>query len=149
MYGPGYHDFRTFNFNSQFYEMLDPVGATFNRRSLYRTWVRSGRSRFLDVFDCPDPSAQAPKRAITTTPLQALSMLNNSFVLRMADRFAARIEATTEPNDLDRVREAYRQAFGRLPSENELRDTAAFIRQHGLAALCRVIFNSNEFLYVD
>jgi hypothetical protein len=149
MYGPGYHDFRTFNFNSQFYEMLDPVGATFNRRSLYRTWVRSGRSRFLDVFDCPDPSAQAPKRAITTTPLQALSMLNNSFVLRMADRFAARIEAATEPNDLARVREAYRLAFGRLPSENELRDSAAFIRQHGLAALCRVIFNSNEFLYVD
>jgi hypothetical protein len=149
MYGPGYHDFRTFNFNSQFYEMLDPVGATFNRRSLYRTWVRSGRSQFLDVFDCPDPSAQAPKRAITTTPLQALSMFNNSFVLRMADRFAARIEAATEPNDLARTREAYYLAFGRLPSEDELRDTGAFIRQHGLAALCRVIFNSNEFLYVD
>ncbi len=149
MYGPGYHDFRTFNFNSQFYEMLDPVGATFNRRSLYRTWVRSGRSQFLDVFDCPDPSAQAPKRAVTTTPLQALSMLNNSFVLRMADRFAARIEATTESSDLVRTREAYRLAFCRLPGEEELYATEAFVRQHGLAAFCRVIFNSNEFLYVD
>jgi hypothetical protein len=78
--------------------MLDPVGATFNRRTVYRTWVRSGRSQFLDVFDCPDPSAQAPKRAVTTTPLQALSMLNNSFVLRMADQFAAHIEGSTEAN---------------------------------------------------
>ena len=120
MYGPGYHDFRTFNFNSQFYEMLDPVGATFNRRSLYRTWVRSGRNQFLDVFDCPDPSAQAPKRAVTTTPLQALSMLNNSFVLRMADRFAARIASTTGAKPDAQAREAYQLAFGRLPNASEL-----------------------------
>ena len=149
MYGPGYHDFRTFNFNSQFYEMLDPVGATFNRRTLYRTWVRSGRSQFLDVFDCPDPSAQTPKRAVTTTPLQALSMLNNSFVLRMADQLAAHIEATTTGNETAQAREAYRLAFGRSPTENESLLTEPFVRQHGLAALCRVIFNSNEFLYVD
>ncbi|MBC8351714.1 MAG: DUF1553 domain-containing protein [Planctomycetes bacterium] len=149
MYGPGYHDFRTFVFNSQFYEMIDPVGPTFNRRSLYRTWVRSGRNQFLDVFDCPDPSAKAPNRAVTTTPLQALSMLNNSFVLRMADRFAARIEDTTEANESSESREAYRLAFGRMPSENELHATEAFVQQNGLAAFCRVIFNCNEFLYVD
>ncbi|MDA1049483.1 MAG: DUF1553 domain-containing protein [Planctomycetota bacterium] len=149
MHGPGYYDFRTFVFNSQFYEMLDPVGATFNRRSLYRTWVRSGRSQFLDVFDCPDPSAQAPKRAVTTTPLQALSMLNNSFVLRMADQFAVHIKASTKANVKPQSREAYRLAFGRSPSDDELRTTEAFIQQHGLAAFCRVIFNSNEFLYVD
>jgi hypothetical protein len=149
MYGPGYRDFRTFIFNSQFYEMLDPIGATFNRRSLYRTWVRSGRNQFLDVFDCPDPSAQAPKRAVTTTPLQSLSMLNNSFVLRMADRFAAHIEATVDASKIAQSREAYRLAFGRMPSESESRVTDAFVQQHGLAALCRVIFNSNEFLYVE
>ena len=58
--GPGYEDFTTYVQNSQFYEMLDPVGPTFHRRSLYRTWVRSGRNRFLDVFDCPDPSTLTP-----------------------------------------------------------------------------------------
>jgi Protein of unknown function (DUF1553)/Protein of unknown function (DUF1549)/Planctomycete cytochrome C/Concanavalin A-like lectin/glucanases superfamily len=149
MHGPGYHDFRTFTFNSQFYEMLDPVGATFNRRSLYRTWVRSGRNQFLDIFDCPDPSSKAPQRAVTTTPLQALSMLNNSFVLRMADRFAARIESKTATDAMSQSREAYRLAFGRIPSDRELRITTAFIEQRGLAPFCRAIFNSNEFLYVD
>ena len=149
MYGPGYHDFRTFNFNSQFYEMLDPVGATFNRRSLYRTWVRSGRNQFLDVFDCPDPSAQAPKRAVTTTPLQALSMLNNSFVLRMTDQFANRVADSSATSADEQAREAYRRAFGRSPSDEERTSVAMFIEQHGLAALARVIFNSNEFLYID
>ena len=149
MYGPGYHDFRTFVFNSQFYEMLDPVGPTFHRRSVYRTWVRSGRNQFLDVFDCPDPSSKAPNRATTTTPLQALSMLNNTFVLRMADQFADRIEASTGSGEDLQTSEAYRLAFGRQPSESESKAIAAFVRQHGLAALCRVIFNSNEFLYVD
>lgn len=149
MHGPGYHDFRTFVFNSQFYEMLDPVGVTFNRRSLYRTWVRSGRNQFLDVFDCPDPSTKAPQRAVTTTPLQALSMLNNSFVLRMADRFATRIEVAANQNGTTQPHEAYRLAFGRLPSNTESDEISAFVKLHGLAALCRVILNSNEFLYVD
>ena len=76
-------------------------------------------------------------------------MLNNSFVLRMADRFAAHTEASTEVNAPAQSREVYRLAFGRLPSDDESRATEAFIQQHGLAALCRVIFNSNEFLYVD
>ncbi|MBC7816857.1 MAG: DUF1549 domain-containing protein, partial [Planctomycetaceae bacterium] len=81
--GPGYHDFTTFTFNSQFYDIVDPVGVSFHRRSLYRTWVRSGRNPFLEVLDCPDPSTKTPRRAVTTTPLQALSLLNNSFMLRM------------------------------------------------------------------
>jgi len=55
----------------------------------------------------------------------------------------------TPANDDAPSREAYRLAFGRLPSVNELRVTEAFVQQHGLAALCRVIFNSNEFLYID
>jgi len=149
MCGPGYHDFRTFVFNSQFYEMRDPVGATFQRRSLYRTWVRSGRNPFLDVFDCPDPSAKAPRRAVTTTPLQALSLLNNSFVLRTADSFAKRIEAEAATDPEARVRKAYELALGRDPETDELSASTAFIQQHGLSAFCRVLFNSNEFLYVD
>jgi len=60
MGGPGYRDFTTFTRNTQFYEVFDAVGTEFNRRSLYRTWVRSGRSPLLDVLDCPDPSTAAP-----------------------------------------------------------------------------------------
>lgn len=158
MGGPGFQDFRTFIFNSQFYEPLDPVGFEFNRRTVYRTWVRSGRNEFLDVFDCPDPSTTAPRRAVTTTPLQALALLNNSFTLRMAERLAARAtressgresggrESTSFEQQIGRV---YDLAFERNPQVEEFVEAKQFVAVHGLAAFCRVIFNSNEFLYVD
>ncbi len=154
--GPGFQDFSTFVSNSQFYEMRDPVGTSFDRRSLYRTWVRSGRSRLLDAFDCPDPSTKTPKRAVTTTPLQALSLMNHSFVLRMSERFAERVQSDvgriSNPSEVQahqQIKRAYALAYGRRPSAEELAWTTAFVSDYGLAALCRVIFNSNEFLYVD
>ena len=153
MGGPGFQDFRTFTFNSQFYEPLDPVGYEFNRRTVYRTWVRSGRNEFLDVFDCPDPSTTAPRRAVTTTPLQALALLNNSFTLRMAERLAdrARREAgTTEAPNVEReIEQVYALALQRAPEAEERTEAKSFVAGHGLPAFCRVIFNSNEFLYVD
>jgi hypothetical protein len=147
--GPGFRDFRTFTRNSQFYEMLDPVGLAFQRRSLYRTWVRSGRSGFLDVFDCPDPSAIAPKRAITTTPLQALSLMNNSFSLRMAESLSERVLSEAGFDIGRQVQHAYRLTLGRAPQSHEKEASESFVKEHGLTAFCRVLFNSNEFLYVD
>ncbi len=149
MGGPGFHDFRTFTFNSQFYEPVDPIGYEFNRRTVYRTWVRSGRNDFLDVFDCPDPSTTAPKRAVTTTPLQALALMNNSFTLRMAARFAARCDREAPAGLEDQIALAYDLAYNRRPREAELIEAKQFAARHGLTALCRVLFNSNEFLYVD
>ncbi|MFN7803539.1 MAG: DUF1553 domain-containing protein [Planctomycetaceae bacterium] len=147
--GPGFRDFRTFNFNSQFYEMIDPVGYDFHRRTLYRTWVRSGRSDFLDAFDCPDPSTTAPRRAVTTTPLQALAMLNNSFTLRMAERLAQRVEAEVGQDPNRQAERACQLSWGRLPSVSERQVSSEFLSEFGLSALCRLLFNSNEFLYVD
>ena len=149
MGGPGFQDFRTFTFNSQFYEMLDPVGAEFQRRTVYRTWVRSGRNEFLDVFDCPDPSTTSPRRAVTTTPLQALALLNNSFTLRMADRLAERARQEAGDAVANQLRAVYDLTYGRAPTADELSRGEAFVAQHGLAPFCRVVFNSNEFLYID
>ena len=140
--GPGYHDFTTFTFNSQFYDIVDPAGASFHRRSLYRTWVRSGRNPFLEVLDCPDPSTKAPRRAVTTTPLQALSLLNNSFMLRMSDRLADK--ATGHD-----VAQLVEQVLGRKASAAEATELRRFAELHGRPMLARVLFNSNEFLYVE
>ena len=144
--GPGYHDFTTFTFNSQFYDIVDPVGVSFQRRSLYRTWVRSGRNPFLEVLDCPDPSTKTPRRAVTTTPLQALSLLNNSFMLRMSERLADKLrrEATDQ-----KIAQLVEQVLGRKTSAAEAVELRAFAAQHGWPALVRVLFNSNEFLYVE
>jgi hypothetical protein len=147
--GPPYQDFKTFTFNSQFYEMIDPIGPEFHRRTIYRTWLRSGRNPLLDTFDCPDPSTTSPKRAVTTTPVQSLALLNNSFVLRMADAFAERVIQQADADAPAQVRATFRLAYGRDPAADELERLSRFVDDFGLPALCRVVFNSNEFLYVE
>jgi hypothetical protein len=146
--GPPYKDFESFNFNSQFYDVGDPIGPEFNRRTIYRMIVRSGRHRMLDAFDCPDPSATAPRRPSTTTPLQSLSLMNHAFVLRMAGHFADRVKSEATDSS-GQVRRAVELAWCRRPSDEELVMYEGFVSSHGLPAFCRVLINSNEFLYVD
>ena len=147
--GPPYQDYRTFTFNSQFFEMIDPETPDAHRRTIYRTWIRSGRSSLLDALDCPDPSTTAPRRAVTTTPVQSLSLLNNSFVLRMSDATAKRLEAEVTTGTADRIDRLFLLAYGRHLIEAEQAPLVEFAEKHGLSALCRVVFNSNEFVYVE
>ncbi len=132
-----------------FYLPVDLPERALQRRTLYRVWSRGGRNRLLDAFDCPDPSTTAPSRAVTTTPLQALTMLNNAFVLHMARHFAQRLQREAG-RDVDRqVRRAYLLAYGRAPGDEEAKKARQAVRQHGLSVLTRALLNSNEFLYVD
>jgi len=148
--GPGFRDTRqVLRSGSYSYVPTFNVEPEYMRRSVYRTWIRGGRNGLLDVFDCPDPSTTSPKRAVTTTPLQALALLNNAFVLRMAERFALRIEAEAGANAEDRVTRAYQLAYGRDPTDEERNVAAKVVSEHGTATLTRAIVNSNEFLYVD
>ena len=150
--GPGFQDLRLVRAPgtaAMTYEPVEADGDAFRRRTLYRAGLRGGRNRLLDAFDCPDPSTTAPNRTVTTTPLQALTLLNNSFVLKLADEFSQRIERETG-RDVDQgIRRAYLLAFGRPVSEDELKIARRIVCEHGFAVLARAIFNSNEFLYVD
>jgi mono/diheme cytochrome c family protein len=148
--GPSVQDFRPYVYKStQYYEPLDPIGPEFNRRSIYRMWARGGKSPLLDTFDCPDPSTITPRRGSTTTPLQALSLMNNSFTLRMADHFAERL-AAERPDDLGRqVARGFELAYGRVPTAEESAVAVEFVREHRLPAFCRVLLNTNGFLYLE
>jgi Protein of unknown function (DUF1549)/Protein of unknown function (DUF1553)/Planctomycete cytochrome C len=147
--GKGYTDVNSHFFKgTQFYDPIDPVGHTNNRRTLYRMGARGGRSPFLDNFDCPDPSTTTPRRSATVTPLQALSLLNHSFSLRMADRFADRLKQTTVPSQ-EQISTAFRLVYGRAPDEQELSLSREFVTRRGLPAFCRALWNSSEFLFVD
>jgi hypothetical protein len=150
--GPGYRDQEAVKAEgtpAMLYVAVDPGTPGLNRRTLFRAWARGGRSTLLDAFDCPDPSTTAPRRAVTTTPLQALALLNNALVLHLSDTLAARLarEAGTEPGA--QVDLAYRLAFGRLPDPDERAKAVAVVGRFGASTLARAIFNSNEFLYVD
>jgi hypothetical protein len=148
--GPGYRDFdMRLHKGSWFYDPLDPAGPEFNRRSIYRTWARGSLHPLLHAFDCPDPSTTTPARGVTTTPLGALSLLNTSFTWRMADQFAERLAAEAGKDAKAQVARAYRLAFAREPKAEELALSVEFIRSHDLPAFCRVLFNANEFVYLN
>ncbi len=147
--GPGYQDFRPFlRGGTQFYERTDPTTPNSHRRTVYRTWARGGTNPLLDVFDCPDPSTLTPTRSYTNTPLQSLALLNNSFSMRMAEQFAERLQRAVGDDQQQAIRLGYAIVYYRSPDPAELKLGWSFIQQHGLVAWCRVLLNSNEFLYV-
>ena len=147
--GPGFRDFTVSSAgNNETYTVFDAVGSEFNRRTLYRTCVRSGTSPLLNTLDCPDPSVAAPKRSVTSTPLQALMLLNNKFMEHYAARFAERLTAEAK-DPAAQIRRAYALAFSREPDPEETAFGKEYIADHGLPEFCLVLFNSNEFLFID
>ncbi len=150
MGGPSFQDFRPFmNHNSQYYEPLDLEAVNVHRRSIYRMWARGGKSPLLDTLDCPDPSTSTPSRGSTTTPLQALAMLNNSFILRMSQHMSERLEKELPADQTKQIERAFLLTTGHPPTQEEQRRSEAFVKQAGMPAFCRVLLNSNGFLYVD
>ncbi len=150
MYGPG---FRTFGFLDDHsphykYEEYNPDDPAGHRRSIYRFLVRSAPDPFMETLDCPDPSLRVEKRNESLTALQALALLNDKFMLRMAEHLAARVKK--RGGELpDQVAAAYRLALGREPTAEEERLLIEYARKHGLANTCRLILNTNEFSFVD
>jgi hypothetical protein len=147
MGGPGFHLYRYTVDNVATYYPLEKYGQETYRRAVYQTAARSVRSELLGQYDCPDSSLPEPRRIVTTSPLQALSLLNNSFVLDQAGFFAERLMREA-PDTVGRIERAFRLAFGRSPEGAELAAGRALIEKHGLAAFCRALFNTNEFIYV-
>ncbi|MBM3996954.1 MAG: DUF1553 domain-containing protein [Planctomycetes bacterium] len=151
MYGPGFELFRFKDDHSPVYDHLDAnyINRPESwRRTVYRFVVRSVPNPFLETLDCADPNINVPVRNATMTALQALALLNNPFMVKQAEYFAERIKAAEE-NPARRVAAAYRMAFGRPPTPAEQTALSAYIERHGLANACRLLFNANEFLFID
>jgi mono/diheme cytochrome c family protein len=133
---------------SYIYKALDNDGPEVWRRAVYRFVVRGGERIMMDSFDCPDPSVATPQRAVSNTPVQALTLMNNSFLIRQAGLLAARLEREAPGDPARRVSRAYGLLYGREPAASELQRDLRFLQTQPLAAYCRALFNSNEFLYV-
>ena len=89
-----------------------------------------------------------PKRNTTLTALQALALLNNQFMVRQAEHFAERLKAISD-DPARQIAAAYELALSRPPTTDEIETLMRYMARHGLANACRVLFNSNEFVFVD
>ena len=116
---------------------------------MYHQNARASVVDVLNDFDLPDIALAAPRRANTTTPLQALTLLNHSFTTDMAQALAARLGGGSGATSAQHVDEAYALAFQREPTVAERAAAGRLIATHGLAAFCRALLNMNELIYLD
>ena len=147
--GPGFRLYTYLQDNVATYVPLDVHDESTYRRAVYHQNARAARVDVMSDFDCPDPAFAAPRRAATTTPLQALTLLNHRFSLDMAQAFADRLAAAAGSEPDAQVAAAFQLAFARPPTSAEIELATKLIADHGLPAFCRAILNSNEFLYVN
>jgi len=147
--GPGFRLYQYLEDNVATYVPLEAHGPETFRRAIYHQNARAARVDLLSDFDCPDPAFAAPKRASTTTPLQALTLLNHSFTLDMARALALRVQTRGEATASDAVSIAFELAFARQPTTTERAAADRLVAEHGLVALCRALLNSNELVYLD
>jgi hypothetical protein len=130
------------------YTKFDVSSPAAQRRSVYRFLFRTLPDPFMDTLDCPAGDQLTPVRNASVTVQQALALWNNAFVAHYADRFASRIEAQTKTRT-EQINLACEWALSRPPTTEEMTDFTAYAEKHGLANLCRLIFNSNEFMFVN
>jgi hypothetical protein len=149
-----------------------------DRRSICVFVRRNTRYPMFETFDMPDTHESCSRRNVTTSPLQALTMLNSALTLNWAQSFADRVMRTAGEN-LDRqIEMAYRMAFSRMPSREEKETVQNFFdRQRAILAerrssgeklaepigvmpvdaaqgaalvdFCHTLLNANEFVYCN
>jgi hypothetical protein len=145
--GPGFRLYRYLEDNVATFVPLNQHGAETYRRAVYHQNARSSWVDGLTDFDLPDNAGPAPNRISTTSPLQALTLLNHSFTLAMADALTERAKKDA-PNDAAAIRRAFVFVFQRQPMREEETAALQLIQQYGWRALGRALLNTNELLYI-
>ena len=148
MGGPGFRLYRYTVDNVATYYPLERMGPETFRRAVYHQHARSVKPELLGELDCPDSSLPAPKRVSTTTPLQALSLLNNELSLQQARYTVERLAAEVGDDPAARVERLWRLAFGRAPDAEESAKARELAASRGWDLLVRAVLNANELVYV-
>ena len=129
----------------------DSPGAT--RRSIYRIVWRGIPDPLFDALDFPDLGLLSPTRGFSASPLQALVLANNRFVLHHARHLARRAEAAAPDPATDsleaRIGRMVHWTWQREPTSEETAELVDLANRHGLEAVARALFNADDFLFVD
>ena len=147
MGGPGFSAFEVEAENVRHYFPKSSYGPEDWRRMIYMTKVRQERDSVFGVFDCPDASQVVPVRSRSTTPLQALNLLNSRFVMQQAGFFADRLRREAQTTE-DRINLAYQLCFSRHAHEQEIQYAAEFIEATDWQQFARALLNANEFVFI-
>jgi mono/diheme cytochrome c family protein len=150
MGGPGFRLYEYQQDNVATYVPLDVHGPETYRRAVYHHNARAARVDVLTDFDAPDPAFAEPRRAATTTPLQALTLMNHRFALDMAQALAERLQREAGGSAVtSQVQRAFHLAYGRAAAADEVERATKLVAAYGLRAFCRALLNSTELISVN
>ena len=148
MGGPGFNFFKTRGGLSGFPEVTKFGNEEF-RRMIYAHKIRMEPVPVFGAFDCPDAGQATPNRSRSTTAVQALNLFNSPFIIERSQKFAERVQLEAKGKSIElQVKRCYELALGRQPNQIEMAASIKLVSKHKLPALCRVLFNSNEFLFI-
>lgn len=125
-----------------------PDGPDTWRRSIYVYQRRSLPYPMFDTFDHPDMNISTGKRNVSTVPTQALTLLNNPFVIKQAEELAIKLVNEAPDNLVRQIDLGYQYALARLPNDLERKLALETVKKGTLADFTHVLFNTNEFLYM-
>ncbi|MDA7881693.1 PSD1 and planctomycete cytochrome C domain-containing protein [Akkermansiaceae bacterium] len=130
------------------WEVENNHGSETWRRLLYQERMRRVDDRIFTAFDFPDCGQVRAKRPVSTTPLQALNLLNSDFVVEQSTYVAERATKEAGGDPKKAVQRAFALVLGREPNADELKAGLEISKSNSLAIVCRSLINSNEFAYL-
>ena len=130
------------------WQVLDNHGPTTWRRMLYQERMRRVDDGIFTAFDFPDCGQVRAKRPVSTTPLQALNLMNSDFVMEQSKLIAERAKQNANGNDVKSIDECFQLLLSRDPDEQERKDCLALAKENDLSLVCRALINSNEFAFL-
>ena len=131
------------------WEVVDNHGPETWRRMLYQERMRRVDDQIFTAFDFPDCGQVSPKRPVSTTPLQALNLMNSDFVVEQSKFLAERAKKEADVDDpAAQVRRCFQLLLSRQPTDAELTACVAVVKESGLPIVARTLINSNEFAFL-
>ncbi len=130
------------------WEVTNNFGPETWRRMIYQERMRRVDDQIFTAFDFPDCGQVRAKRPVSTTPLQALNLMNSDFVVDQAEHIAKRAKDESKGNLTKSVVRAFELVFTRKPNKEELKASVQIAKERGLEIVCRALVNSNEFAFL-
>ncbi len=130
------------------WEVLNNFGPETWRRMIYQERMRRVDDQIFTAFDFPDCGQVRAKRPVSTTPLQALNLMNSDFVVDQAKHLATRAMNESNANLKASVIRVFELIFSRKPMKEELNASLQIAKDRGLEIVCRALINSNEYAFL-
>ncbi|NND97258.1 MAG: DUF1553 domain-containing protein [Pirellulaceae bacterium] len=130
------------------WQVIDNHGPDTWRRMLYQERMRRVDDGIFTAFDFPDCGQVRPKRPVSTTPLQALNLMNSDFVMEQSKLIAQRAKEQSGGDEGKAIDRCFQLLLCRAPDDQERKDCLTLARENDLSLVCRALINSNEFAFL-